>query len=135
MNLASVMDEVATKLGTITGLRVFAYPPPAVTPPAAVVSYPDSYTYDETYGRGMDRLMLPVVVVVGKATDRTARDAIATYVNGSGTGSVKAGLETGPYTAFHTLRVVSVEFDVVTIAGTEYLAGLFDLDITGQGSA
>lgn len=135
MNLASVMDEVATKLGTITGLRVFAYPPPSVTPPAAVVSYPDTYTYDETYGRGMDRMTLPVVVVVGKATDRMARDAIAGYVKGSGSGSVKAGLETGTNTAYHTLRVVSVEFDVVSIAGTEYLAGLFDLDITGAGSA
>jgi len=30
--------------------------------------------------------------------------------------------------------VESIEFDVVTIAAVDYMAALFDLDITGQGS-
>lgn len=134
MDLADVMDEVASRLDTITGLRCFAYPPGTVNPPAAVVSYPDTYTYDETYGRGSDRLSLPVVVVVGKVSDRSARDQIGAYVDGSGARSVKAVLESGTYTAFDELRVVSVEFDVVTIGGTDYMAALFTLDILGSGS-
>lgn len=134
MNLDDVMDAVSNQLDTITGLRCFAYPPDAVAPPAAIVSYPEEIVFDETYGRGMDRMSLPVVVVVGKVSDRATRDTIAAYTSGSGSSSVKAVLEAGTYSAFHTIRVESVEFDVVSIAGTEYLAALFTLDIAGSGS-
>ncbi|MGH3735836.1 MAG: hypothetical protein ACRDT6_09485 [Micromonosporaceae bacterium] len=134
MDLGDAMDAVAARLDTIAGLRVFAYPPPAVTPPAAIVSYPDELNFDETYGRGMDRLTLPVVVVVGKASDRSSRNLIAAYADGSGASSVKAVVESGTYTAFDTVRVMRAEFDIVRIAGTDYLAALFDLDIAGQGA-
>lgn len=134
MNLANVMDAVSDRLDTIDGLRCFAYPPGSVTPPAAVVSYPGDYTFDETYGRGSDRLTLPVVLVVGKATDRTSRDALGAFCDGSGVKSVKAVLESGTYTAFDSLRVASIEFDVVTIAATDYLAAIFDIEIFGAGS-
>jgi hypothetical protein len=134
MNLASVMDAIATQLGTISGLRVFGWPPGSLTPPAAVVGYPSTYTFDETYGRGMDRFTVPVVVVVGKATDRTARDALGAFVNGSGSSSVKAVLEAGTYSAFHELRVVSVEFDTYEIGATPYLAAIFDIDVVGTGA-
>jgi len=134
MDLAAVMDAVAGRIDTITGLRVHPHPPGSLTPPAAVVSYPDEIAFDETYVRGMDRMTLPVVVVVGKASDRAARDELAAYCNGSGARSIKAVLESGVYTAFHTLRVMRIEFDVVTIGGTDYLAALFDLDISGQGA-
>lgn len=134
MDLGDVMDEVSTRLDTIAGLRCFAWPPGAAVPPAAVVGYPSDYTYDATYGRGMDRMTLPVVVLVGRPTDRSTRDAIAAYVNGSGSASVKAVLESGTYTALHTLRVMSVDFDVYQLGGTDYLAAIFDLDIAGSGS-
>lgn len=134
MDLADVMEEVAGKLSAINGLRIFAYPPDALAPPAAVVSYPDSYDYDGTYGRGMDRLKLPVVVVVGKPTDRSTRDRLAKYCDGAGAASVKVAAENGTYVSCDTVRVESVTFDVVSIAGTDYMAALFTLDITGSGS-
>lgn len=134
MNLADVMDQVAAQLDTITDLRCYAYPPDVVYPPAAIVSYPDAYTFDETYGRGMDRLSLPVVLVVGKVSDRAARDELGAYADGSGSQSVKAVVEAGTYTAFDSVRVESVDFDVVTIAATDYMAALFSLDIVGTGA-
>lgn len=85
VNLATVMQALADRLDTIPGLRVYGYPPdkpPA--PPSAVVTYPDTYTYDETYARGMDRLELPVVLLVGKVSDRASRDTIAAYADGAG---------------------------------------------------
>jgi len=135
MNLAAVMDAISARLDTIAGLRCFPYPPAKLTPPAAVVSYPDTYTFDETYGRGMDRISLPVVVVVGKVSDRAARDQLGAYCNGSGASSVKQVLESGTYTAFHAVRVASIEFDVVSIAGVDYIAALFTLDIAGSGTS
>jgi hypothetical protein len=134
MDLADVMDQTGDRLDTIGGLRVWRYPPNSLTPPGAVVSYPEDYDYDATYGRGMDRMTLPVVVVVGKPSDRASRDKLAAYVDGSGAASVKAVLESGTYTAFDSVRVMRVEFDVVTIAGTDYMAALFSLDIAGQGA-
>lgn len=134
MNLADVMDEVGAQLDTITGLRAFPFPPDQVAPPAAIVTYPGEYTFDETDGRGMDRLKLPVIVLVGKASDRKSRDQLAAYCNGSGTSSVKAVVEAGTYTAFDSVRVERIEFDLITLAGVEYVAGTFTLDVAGQGA-
>ena|SRR5690348_6063018 len=133
MNIVNVMDQIATQLQTITGLRVSAYPPDNVQVPAAIVSWPDRYDYDETYGRGMDRITLPVVVLVGRTPDRVARTQLAAYCHGSGASSVKAVLESGTYTAFDSLRVESVAFDVVTFAGTDYTAATFSIDVVGTG--
>jgi len=134
MNLANVMDAVSNRLDTIAGLRCFAYPTAKLTPPAAIVSYPETVTFDETYGRGMDRMTLPVVVVAGKVSDRSARNALGAYCDGTGAASFKAVLESGAYSAFHTVRVAGIEFDTVTIAGTDYIAAMFSLDISGSGS-
>jgi hypothetical protein len=135
MNLGDVMDQVAGRLDTIDGLNVFAFPPDSLSPPAAWIAYPAAYTFDATYGRGMDRITdLGVVVVVGKVSDRSTRDLISQYADGSGSASVKAVLQSGTYNAFDGLRVTEVTFDVVTRGGTDYLAALFTLDIAGKGS-
>lgn len=135
MKLNDVMDEVAEALKTITGLRVFDYPPPTVVPPAGIVSYPDRIDYDQTYGRGMDRVSgLPVILVVGKATDRAAREKAAGWAAGSGPTSVKAVLEAASYSSCDVLVVTSCTFDVVTIASVDYIAAMFELDIAGGGS-
>lgn len=135
MNLNTVADEIATVLDTIASLRVSSYPPPTVVPPAGIVSYPGSVDFDETYGRGMDRIRdWPVLVVVGKATDRTARTSIYGYAAATGASSVKAVLEAHTWTSLATLRVTSVEFDVVSIASVDYISALFHLDIAGQGT-
>jgi len=134
MNLAAVMQEIADKLDTIMGLRVHAFPPDKITPPAAITTYPESLDYDSTYGRGSDRLTLPVVLVVGKVSARASRADIARFADGSGTASVKTVLESGTYATFDSVRVMRAVFDVVTIAGVEYLAATFTLDVIGKGA-
>ena len=134
MNIKDVMDQVAARLATITNLRVFGYPADDAKPPFAIVDFPDEYTYDETYGRGMDRMTLPVNVYVPRVVDRTLPDQMSAYASGSGSTSVKAVLESGIYTAFDTIRVSRAEFDWVKYGSGDYLAALFTLDITGRGS-
>lgn len=136
MILSTVMDQIATELDTISDLRVFAFPADNIPAPAAIVGYPESITYDTTMGRGVDSMVLPIFVLVGRVTDRTSRDLLSVYVDGSGAKSVKAVLQAanGAYTAFHRLRVASVEFTVVTMAGTDYLAAVFTANITGNGA-
>jgi hypothetical protein len=135
MDIGAVMDQVAARLATIADLRTYAYPRSAITPPAAVVSYPETVTFDVTYGRGMDQLTLPIVLAVGKPTERATRDQAAAFADGAGAESIKQVLESGTYTAFDDVRVSSVDFDVVTIGGVAYLAAIFTAEIAGPGSS
>lgn len=134
MNVAMVMDEIGAALKTIAGLKVFPYSASKVTPPAAIVGWPDPYTYDDTMGRGSDRLTIPVYVVVGNVSARASRDAIARYADGSGEASVKAAIEAADYESCDSIRVESCEFGTTTVAGTEYLLATFQMDVTGAGS-
>ena len=134
MRLTAVMDAIAVRLRTISGLRVFEWPPGTAMPPAAIVGYPSVIDYDRTYGRGGDTLTIPVVVLVGKATDRTARDELGSYVDGSGTRSIKGVVESGTYTAFDSVRVASADIDVYELGAVRYLAAIFDCEIYGSGS-
>ena len=134
MDLAAVMQAVSDRLDTIDGLRCSAFPPGTVTPPAAIVSYPESIDFDQTYRRGTDRMTLPVVLVVGKVSDRATRNNLAPYCKGSGASSVKEVLESGTYTAFDQVVVQKIDFDTVSIADVDYMAALFTLDIAGSGA-
>lgn len=134
MNLAAVIDDIADELDDIAELNVYPFAAEHVTVPAAVIGYPESYEFDQTYGRGSDRMTLPIFVLVGKVSDRAARDALGAYVNGSGTSSIKANLEGGSYSSFDSLRVQSVEFETISVAGQEFLAGVFSVDVFGDGS-
>lgn len=135
MKLNDVMSQIADRL-RVTGKfqQVNDRPVDQVVVPAASVSLP-VITFDGTYGRGMDRYEVPVIVVVGKVSDRAARDVMAGFVAGAGPASVKAVLESGNYTAFDTLRVARVEFDVVTISAIDYLEATFTVEITGAGAS
>lgn len=133
MNLAAVMEEIAVRLDTIAGLRVYAYPADQIQPPAAVVGYPETITYDVTMGRGVDRMEIPLFVLVARQTDRTARDELGPYLDGSGAESVKAVLKGVTWTAMSDVRVASVTVDVVTVAAVDYLAAVFSMDVYGPG--
>lgn len=134
MDLGAVMDEVGDRLDTITGLRVYRYPPDNVQPPAAIVSYPETITYDETMRRGMDRYTNhTVAVLVGKVSDRATRDNISVYADGAGDRSIKALLDGTGYETCDSVRVTSADFDIVTIASVDYLGVMFNLDIAGPG--
>lgn len=135
MKLADVMDEVADRLESISGLRVVAHPPGSVVSPAGVVSYPDRIEYQTTYGRGVNRIVgLPAILVVGKATDRAARDTVSGWSAGAGAGSVVQAIESATYASCDEVTVTMCTFDVVTIAGVDYLAAMFELDIIGSGA-
>lgn len=137
MNLSQVCAELADRAKLIDGLSCLPYPQGTVTPPALVLlnPTPGNLVYDATYGRGMDRMTLPVIVVAGRSNDLAAHEAIRGYLDGSGPRSIKQVLESGTYTSLHTIRVSTGGVDGVVMAGVEYLAGLLELDIAGQGSA
>ena len=133
LDLNAVMDAIGTRLGTITGLRVYDYAADAASPPAAIVALPETVEYDTVAGRGADRVVIPVTVLVGKVSDRTARDQLAQYVSGTGAASVKTAIEGGTDANLggvaHTVRVTASRIDVVTIQAVEYLGATFDVEV------
>lgn len=134
MILSTVMDELAAELDTIDGLRVYAYPADNIPAPAAVVGYPESLTFDTTMGRGVDSAVFPIFVLVGRVTDRNSRDLLGAYCDGTGARSIKAVLQAGkPWVAMSSVRVASVEFTVVTVAGLDYLTAVFTVNVYGSG--
>lgn len=135
MAIAEVMQAIADRLATLGGWNVFSWPPGSLSPPAAVVNYPDEVVFDDTYGRGFDLMWVPLIIVVGKATARTTPIRLGQYVDSAGARSVKQLLEgeDWDHPAFDSLRVERAVFDAVTIGGVEYMAALFDLEISGSG--
>jgi len=136
MIVADVMDELGTALEAVTDLtgRVFYYPPAKITPPTAIIAFPDTIEFDETYGRGMDRITIPVIVVAGNVSVRAARDRIVAYCNGSGAKSVKTAIDDGTYVACDTVRVTAAELDIFTMSGVDYISATFEVDVTGSGT-
>lgn len=132
MDVEAVMEELAEQLGTIVGLRVHGQPPDDITPPAAVVGYPE-VDFDQTYCRGMDRWNVPVWVVVGRDDVKAARRLLSPYVSGSGDKSIKATIDGGTYVECDVATVQSGRITIVTIGGAEYLAAEFTVDIAGSG--
>lgn len=136
MDLYAVKDEIATVLATITGLRTYAWAQGTVVPPAALPGWPDRLDYVQTYGRGQSHCPdLPVLVVVGKASERAAAKSLGAYVAETGTNSIPAKLEgrAGSWTTCDAVTVSWVGFPAVSIAGVDYLAAEFHLDVIGRG--
>jgi hypothetical protein len=132
LDLNAVMDAIGARLLGVTGLRVYDYAADGASPPAAIVSLPRRVEYDAVMGRGADRLVIPVTVLVGRVSDRAARDKLGRYISGTGASSVKTAIEGGDPPlggAAQTVRVTEATVDVVTIQAVEYLGASFDVEV------
>ena len=129
------MDGLAVAaFGGIESLRgrTYPYPAPNVIPPAAFVGWPDQINYDLGMSLGGWSLNIPLLVAVGRADLQSARDAVGAYLASEGASSVRAALSGGPYGAFDTALVTAARIEPISIAGTEYLAAIFDVAVTGR---
>lgn len=136
MNLSNAAAEIAERAATIEGLNAYDFAPGTVVPPCLVVLNPEpgGILYDQTYGRGMDRITLPVILICGPAVEREQQQGIRLYLDGAGAKSIKAVLESGTYESFDVIRVMVGGVDGISVGGVEYIAALFDLDIGGRGA-
>lgn len=135
MRLEDVVADLADGLRSIDGMagRVYDFPPDTISPPAAIIAYPESGTFDGTYGRGMDSLVMPIVVITGRVTDRTARKRLAGFMSGEDGESVKRAIENHTATGYDDARVARFEVDPIVIGGVDYIAAIFDVEVFGQG--
>jgi hypothetical protein len=107
--------------------RAYEWPTESVNPPCAVVGYPTTLEFDTVFQRGGDRAVIPVWILVGKVSDRTARDELSTLITGA-TG-VKDALDGDLGGACQTARVTDCTVETVAIAGVNYLSARFDVEV------
>jgi hypothetical protein len=137
VDVYAVRLEVSSLLGTMTGLRAASWAQSPVAPPIALVGWPDVVDFRQTYARGTSRIPdLPALVVVGKASLRSAEKALGAFVSETGSKSVPALIEAhaGLWASCDVVTVASVTFPAVSIAGVDYLAAELHLDVTGKGA-
>lgn len=124
INLNTAMDAIGVQLAGIIGLRVYDFEASAGATPAAMIlpPGPGEGTYDFTKQRGSDHALFRVLVVVGKVSDRAARDRLAAFCDGTGasTTSVKAAVD-----ALVGARVETFGVTAVTWGGVPYYAAEF----------
>jgi hypothetical protein len=91
-SISSIRTGLATRLGTISGLRTSAFMPDNPNPPIAVVM-PSSVSYDDTFRKGMQTYVFNVLVIVGRVDERTAQLNLDGYVSSTGSSSIKLAIE------------------------------------------
>lgn len=133
MNITAIRDALGAALATIPGLNAFGHWPDRITPPAAVLNWPDPYTYNATFQRGAASADIDVVVLVGKPNARASQLELARYTDESDPRSVRAAIESHPATAWDVATVATWTAGTVQQNGVEFLAATFRVQIFGQG--
>ena len=138
MNPYLIMGEIADAAEAMPRLVGLVHRQPVGTavPPAFIVLYPEDVVFDATHGRGSDVVNGGFVVLIGKPFERSTAELLGELAAGDGENSIKQALETyGGYTALDELVVKSIQFDVVSLGGVEYMAGVGTLEIIGEGKS
>lgn len=129
--LTDIRSGLATRLGTISGLRTAATMPEQINPPIAVVS-PVTVNYDLNAQNGLTQYTMLVTLVVARADARAAQNQLDSFVAPTGAGSVKAAIEADRTLGgtVNTCRVTQVaNYSMVDTLDVPYLAVDFTVEV------
>ena len=110
MSLIAVRDELAKRLAALDGLRVYPVPPDTVPQlPAAIIQPGQPLAeYGRTLSGGDVTYTFAVLLLTQSGDDQQAWQDLAAYLSPTGSGSVKAAVETpagaSPADWFRVLR-------------------------------
>lgn len=132
MTPSTVRDNLKTQLATISGMRCYDTIPDSINVPAAIVGMLD-FEFDMSMLRGADKATLDIIVVTGRMSERSAQNALDSYLSGSGATSVKTVVEANPTLsgACQTLRVTTATSGTLQVGGIDYLAYRFRTELIG----
>lgn len=144
MDIALVRRELAVAAATavsspkLTGL---SYVPDAIPAPC-IYSDDIEIEFDQTFGRGMDRLTVTMRLLCSRADDRAGQKLLDGYLAGSGPASIKAALESARGEPGESaLNGACDDFRVERVAGyryyehgnTKYIGAEFTIRVIGPG--
>jgi hypothetical protein len=127
--LSEIRTGLANNLSSITGLRTAAVMPDNPSPPIAIIT-PDSINYDDTFQRGMQTYSFTVIVLVGRAAERSAQNALDAFCSSTGTSSIKLAIERDKTLAgkVYDLRVTNLRaYASIAVGEVNYLAAEFSV--------
>lgn len=134
MIVTAVLQEIADLLDEIPGLNVFPYWVKKVPVPGATVGLPSEIEYDQTYGRGLDKMTVPIIVLVGMVSAKASAAELNAYMDGSGARSIKWNLNGArDWASCDDVVVRSVIPDTYSSGGVVLLGAEFTVDVYGKG--
>jgi hypothetical protein len=96
-------------------------------PPIAVI-FPETVSFDTSFGRGLDEYTFTIQLIVSKVSDRNAQSNLDGYCNPDGATSVKAAVESDRTLGglIQDLRVTEArDYRAATINENTYLTVTF----------
>lgn len=131
MSIGLIRDGIETNLRTIAGLRAYSEIPDNPSFPAGIVTL-NSIDYDQAFQRGLTLYNFTVSIIVGRASERAAQNALNAYASNTGADSIKTAIEsdkTLSASAFD-VRVVSMTgIGAVELNGTTYIGMDFSVTV------
>jgi hypothetical protein len=135
--MASITDlraGLATRLGTISGLRTTSETPDTISPPIAIINVAN-VNYDRAFQRGLDEYNFVVTVIVGRVGERSAQRLLDSYVSPVAPSSVKLAIELDRTLGgkCDSLRVTDMRnYGSLVIGEITYLAAEFNVVVFAQ---
>jgi hypothetical protein len=135
--VASITDlraGLATRLGTISGLRTTTETPDTISPPVAIINVAN-VNYDRAFQRGLDEYNFVITVIVGRVGERSAQRLLDSYVSPVAPSSVKLAIELDRTLGgkCDSLRVTDMRnYGSLVIGEITYLAAEFNVVVYAQ---
>ena len=126
-SISSIRSGLMTNVATISGLRTSATVPDNPNPPIAIVM-PDGITFDNAFQKGMHTYTFTVMVIVGRADERSAQNKLDGFVSGTGSSSIKLAIESDKTlngVVFDTRVTELRNYGSITISDVVYLVAEF----------
>lgn len=134
MIIHEVATEITERLGTIPKLNGFPYWIKKVPVPGFTVGLPELIEYDQTYGRGLDKITFPILVLVGQVSSAQSARDLEAYMDGSGARSFRAVMDAEPWQSCDDVFILSAEPDTYVSGGVTLLGAEFTVQVHGQGA-
>ena len=130
-SITNLRTAIATNLATISGLRTSAEMPDNPNPPIALVR-PVTVEYNQAMAKGLTKYNFNVLVIVGRAEERTAQRSLDAFCSSTGSSSIKNAVESDKTlggNAFDTRVTEMRNYTPIQLNEGTYLAAEFAVDV------
>lgn len=131
MDITTIRNKLAVNIGTVTGLRSSPVLIDNPSPPIALVNL-NTVDYHEAMQNGLNVLNFQISLIVGRAAERSAQRKLDAYLAPTGSGSVKAGVESNRTldgSCFDLIVTSASAIGSLTINDQVYLAAEFNVTV------
>jgi uncharacterized protein YqfA (UPF0365 family) len=128
-NIAALRSGIATNLSTISGLRVTDTIPDQINPPQAILSL-SGVSFDKAMHKGLTQYTFTLTVIVARQSERTGQAKLDTYVQSTGSNSIKLAVESDRTlggAAYDCVVPQVTSYGVTTIGEINYISGEFEI--------